>query len=1056
MAGPEIETVASCGSCGNDLRVRSRFCDVCGSPVRARSSSGEHKHVTVLFADVVGSMRLAADLDPERYREIMNELFNRCAAVVQRYQGTADTFTGDGLMAMFGAPVALEDHALRACIAALEIQSVAEALSAEISRRDGVALTLRVGLNSGAVVVGEIGAGPGRYTAIGHAVGMAQRMEAAAPPGGVLCSTTTADLVQRATRMGPAVEVHIKGQRDPVVARRLIGVEAGRMVLGRNEAAMLGRDAELDRLCSLVGGGRGGNLVTVVGSPGVGKSRLVEEFCRRARTAGAAVVLTGCDAQSMPVAFRALSRILRAMFGVDGLGSDEARERVLAQLPMRTTDAHIVFEAMGLTDATWPALHVGADGRRHRLAETMRRFVRRDAGPVVIVVEDVHWLDAASEAVLSDLAAEMDSTSAVFVMTHRPEYRGSLLKHSGVTISLAPLNASLTVDLAVNLLGRDDTMRGLAARVAGVAGGNPYFVEEIVRDLVGRGVLVGGRGKYRLVGDAADLGVPVTVQAVLAARIDRLQPAAKEVLNAAAVIGTRFDADTLAVLTPDASSAQLAELVATELIDQTEFTPRQRYCFRHPLVRTVAYESQMGTHRARAHRQLATAMEARGSVDENAAMIATHLEAAGDLKSACRWHLRAAEWLRMRDMSAARLQWKSAARAADELPTSSDDVVALRIAPRAMLLSTELFVGADPENEERFLELRELTAHTDDRHPLALALAGRIVTFIVNSNRVPEAIPLAVELTGLLDTLGPVPVQELEILYSALAFAHLVNCEFSEAMEVVGRSIALELEQPSIDRAVAYAITGLCEVCLGDRERGVGHIRLATELVRAMSPASFSTVSLYWGMLAVMGLYVADDLVEEMREHLARAESFGDRFGIIAAQWTYATLLIQSEKPGREEAFDLLRRAEAGITVHNLQSFALAITGTQLAREAARNGRRDEAIESMRRLATLHTRDAPLLHLGCPAETLCELLIDRGGPCDLLEVERVLEQWHVNIPATAPMDLWTIRIRALLASARDDRPAYEQLAEKYAMACEATGYRRHWGGPYPMLAEREN
>ena len=223
MTGPEVGIVASCGSCGNDLRARSRFCDVCGSPVRAGPASGEHKHVTVLFADVVGSMTLAADLDPERYREIMNELFNRCAAVVQRYQGTADTFTGDGLMALFGAPLALEDHALRACIAALEIQSVAEALSAEITRRDGVDLRLRVGLNSGAVVVGEIGSGPGRYTAIGHAVGMAQRMEAAAASGGVLCSATTADLVQRAARMGPAIAVRIKGAPDPVTARPLLG-----------------------------------------------------------------------------------------------------------------------------------------------------------------------------------------------------------------------------------------------------------------------------------------------------------------------------------------------------------------------------------------------------------------------------------------------------------------------------------------------------------------------------------------------------------------------------------------------------------------------------------------------------------------------------------------------------------------------------------------------------------------------------------------------------------------------------------------------------------------
>ena len=189
-------------SCGNDLRAKARFCDACGSPVSTRPAAGEHKQVTVLFADVVGSMKLAAALDAERLQEIMHELFNRAAGVVQRYQGTVDKFTGDGLMALFGAPAALEDHALRACISALEIQAVANELAAEILHRDGIALQIRVGLNSGEVIAGEIGSGPGRYTAVGHPVGMAQRMEAAAPAGGVLCSLSTARLVEDATRLG--------------------------------------------------------------------------------------------------------------------------------------------------------------------------------------------------------------------------------------------------------------------------------------------------------------------------------------------------------------------------------------------------------------------------------------------------------------------------------------------------------------------------------------------------------------------------------------------------------------------------------------------------------------------------------------------------------------------------------------------------------------------------------------------------------------------------------------------------------------------------------------
>ena len=222
MVSPVNEATGRCGSCGNDLRAKARFCDVCGCPVSPGPATGERKQVTVLFTDVVGSMKLAAALDAERLREIMNELFNRAAAVVQRYQGTVGQFTGDGLMALFGAPLALEDHALRACIAALEIQSATEKLAAEVLRRDGVALQLRVGLNSGEVVAGEIGSDHRTYTAVGHPVGMAQRMESTGPPGGVLCSLSTARLVEDATRLGSVESVAVKGADAAVPARRLL------------------------------------------------------------------------------------------------------------------------------------------------------------------------------------------------------------------------------------------------------------------------------------------------------------------------------------------------------------------------------------------------------------------------------------------------------------------------------------------------------------------------------------------------------------------------------------------------------------------------------------------------------------------------------------------------------------------------------------------------------------------------------------------------------------------------------------------------------------------
>ena len=310
----------------------------------------------------------------------------------------------------------------------------------------------------------------------------------------------------------------------------------------------------------------------------------------------------------------------------------------------------------------------------------------------MFALEDAHWIDVQSDDVLADFAAALDGTTSMFVTTYRPEFRGALHIGEPDDHAAATDRMRCRCRLVGHLLGDDQSLAGLAERIATAAAGNPFFAEEIVRDLAGRGVLSGGRGGYRLTGDVDEIAVPATVQAVLAARIDRLPAPTKSILNAAAVIGNHFDVDTLHALLPESMSTRLAELVSAELIDQIEFVPRQRYCFHHPLVRTVAYESQLSAIRVQAHRRLAAAIEARdsGAVDDNAALIATHLEAGGELVKAYRWHLRAAEWLRPRGISAARAEWESARRIADALADDYDGVTAMRIAPRAMLISTAL------------------------------------------------------------------------------------------------------------------------------------------------------------------------------------------------------------------------------------------------------------------------------------------------------------------------------------------------------------------------------
>ncbi|MCV7239288.1 ATP-binding protein [Mycolicibacterium celeriflavum] len=1043
MAGPPSEIADRCGSCGHDLRAGARFCDACGVRVSPQQPDGEHKHVTVLFADVVGSMQLAARLDAERLQEIMHELFNRAGAVVQRYQGTVDKFTGDGLMALFGAPRALEDHALRACIAALEIQSAARELAEEVRNRDGVALYLRVGLNSGEVIAGEIGSGPGSYTAIGHPVGMAQRMEAAAASGVALCSMSTARLVEDAARLGPIRKFAVKGSDTRVQARELLAVESDRIVLGRNEAMMLGRDAEMDRLRTLLAARRG-SLVGIVGAPGLGKSRLIREFSAIAADDGARVVVARCEAHTTQLAFRAVTRLLRAMFDVQAQSDDDARQQTLAAcagLEPYSTDAQILFDAMGIADPSAPAVNVGVDGRRRRLVEMMGRAVRAHPTRFVFVLDDAHWIDEPSDAVLADFAATLAQTTSIFVTTYRPEFHGALHRQSQHTLTLEPLTNPKALELLGQLLGTDPSLVGVADRIAEAAAGYPFFIEEIVRDLAGRSVLSGSRGSYRLVANIGEITVPATVQAVLAARIDRLSADAKAILNSAAVIGTRFDVDTLRVLRPGALTPDLAELVSAELIDQTEFVPRQRYCFHHPLVRTVAYDSQLSGTRSRAHRRLATAIEARdpSATEENAALIATHLEAAGELSDAYRWHMRAAEWLRPRDVRAARAEWDSARRVADQLPDDHLDVIAMRVAPRTMLMSTLLYVGDASDTDELFEEFRELAIAAGDHKSLALGTAGRIFSLTVNGFRIRDAAAMLPHLDALAASLD-IDAETRAIILNSLGYAHFANCDFEAALRAVNAITDVIPDVPPVEVAPAVILRGVIEVCLGNPEVGRRHLEEGARQARSLPAVNYSAVQVYWALLVALGLREAADLVDSTRDVLSRAEAFGDACGIIIAQWAYGTVLLRAGEENREEAVDVLRRARTNTMKYRVGVVGLTTVICDLARDAARRGAKDEAIGELRALRSQSSGCSPVFGV-VANEALVELLTERGTVDDLAEAHRIVQQWQDERPGIPALDLWWLKCRALLARAEDRSAAYAELAARYLELCESLDAR---------------
>ena len=485
-------TGLSCGSCGTELNEAAKFCSECGAAVLAAPKPAEFKQVTVLFADVVRSMDIAAAVGAERLREIMAELVGQGAAVVRQYGGTMEKFTGDGLMALFGAPVALEDHAIRACLAALAIQEETSGLAAEVRRRDGVDLRLRVGLNSGRVVAGEIGPGVSGYAAIGEQVGFAQRMESVAPPGGVMLSESTAHLVEHTAVLADTELVSIKGKDDPVSARRLLAIEPRHALAGGTESHLVGRRWEMAALEAMVDraiGGRGG-VVNVMGPPGIGKSRTAREATMLAAARGFEVFWTFCESHARDIPFQVVARLLRTGRGVADLDGEAARARVREQIPdADPQDLLLLDDLLGIADPEVPLPQIDPDARRRRLTAMINTASLARTEPALYIIEDAHWIDAVSESMLADFLSVIPRAPSMVLITSRPEYRGALTRvHHAQTIALAPLADWDTAVLIGELLGSHPSVGGLAAIIADRAAGNPFFAEEMVRELAQRGV----------------------------------------------------------------------------------------------------------------------------------------------------------------------------------------------------------------------------------------------------------------------------------------------------------------------------------------------------------------------------------------------------------------------------------------------------------------------------------------------------------------------------------------------------------------------------------------
>jgi class 3 adenylate cyclase/tetratricopeptide (TPR) repeat protein len=589
---------------------------------------GERKQVSVFFADIKDSTRLIEGLDPEAAQCLLDPAIHIMMDAVHRYEGTVNQVLGDGIMALFGAPIAHEDHALRACYAALALQSAVRSYAEEVRRTHGMLLQLRVGLNSGEVVVRAIGNDLHMdYSAVGQNTHLAARMEQLAAPGSILLTAATLRLVEGLVRVNALGPVPVKGLTDPVEVFELVGASALRWrfqaAAARGLTRFVGRQTELEVLGQrLTQAGAGhGQVVAIVGEAGVGKSRLVYEFTHAHHTPAWLLLESASVSYGKATAYFPVVDLLKRYCHIDE--SDEPRTmRAKVTGQVLTLDASLqeaippLLSLLDVLPEDSPFLAFDPPQRRRHTLDALKRLLLREtqAQPVLLVFEDLHWIDSETQALLDTLVDSLPTVRLLLLVNYRPEYQhGWGSKTYYAQLRLDPLPPASAEDFLQALLGDDASLVPLKQLLIGRTQGNPFFLEESVRTLVETGVLVGRPGAYRLAQALPAIQVPATVQAVLGARIDRLPPEDKRLLQTAAVIGTEVPFALLQAIAelPEADLHRgLAHLQAAEFLYEASLFPELGYTFKHALTHEVAYSGLLHERRRVLHARIVEALEA--------------------------------------------------------------------------------------------------------------------------------------------------------------------------------------------------------------------------------------------------------------------------------------------------------------------------------------------------------------------------------------------------------------------------------------------------------------
>jgi predicted ATPase/class 3 adenylate cyclase len=776
-----------CASCGFVNPEGFAFCGKCGSPLTVGTAAsvfqpapkfaspqaytpkhlaekiltskssleGERKQVTVLFADMKGSMELLADRDPEEARKLLDPVIEHMMEAVHRFEGTVSNLMGDGIMALFGAPLAHEDHAVRACYAALRMQESVNRYADGVRRTEGVPIQIRVGLNSGEVVVGAIGNDLKMdYTAIGQTVHLASRMEQMATPGSVLMTADALRLAEGYVQVKSLGPVSVKGLTGPLEVFEVIGVGAARSRLqaaaARGLTRFVGRDDETEQLRKALEQARSdhGQVVGVVGEPGLGKSRLFFEFIHSHRTQGWLILESGSVSYGKATPYLPVIDLLKAYFKIqDRDDQREIREKVTGKLLTLdkslepTLPAVLALLDVTVEDSQWQSLD--PPQRRQRTLDAVKRLLLRESQvqPLVLVFEDLHWIDSETQAVLESLIESLPSARILLLVNYRPEYQhswGSKTYYSQLRID--PLTLESADELVQALLGEDANLKLLKQLLIERTEGNPFFLEESVWALAETKLLAGERGNYHLEKELVNTEIPATVQAVLAARIDRLRAEEKRLLQSASVIGKDFPFALLQAITelPDERLRQgLAHLQAAEFLYETSLFPDLEYTFKHALTHQVAYQSLLRASRQNCHKRIAQVLEHEFAdvVETQPQLLAHHYTEAGLGPQAIHYLQRAGERANERAANT---------EAISHLSKGLELLKALPDSPEGLQHELSLYTVlgralkdvrgyGDPEVEQAYARARELCRQVGEAPQLFSTLLGLSIYFVVRA-----------------------------------------------------------------------------------------------------------------------------------------------------------------------------------------------------------------------------------------------------------------------------------------------------------------------------------